>query len=162
MNLIRDEADIRDDRKFHLVDYRYGHTYAVVRGFPELDDDAPAGSPDRVLDLYFAGVERISSNIYVGPVHVRRAGASDREALAARIGPINRDDVVFFLREHSTEDYVIATRLYWAEFDLTFGSLSPLASDDAQYIENHPPVEGLVRYSESVWPSRQTPCRCHS
>ncbi|MFB7980174.1 hypothetical protein [Streptomyces vinaceus] len=148
MSLLRAEPDIVDDREFSLVDYRHGHAHAVVRGFPEPDDDAPGGAPVRVLDLLFAGVERISCGKDVGPVRVRRAADGERQALAARIGRIRADDSVFFLKAGSTEDYIIASRLYWAEFDLPHGSMSPLASEDSDYRRDHPAVDDTVRFSD--------------
>ncbi|MEU8465652.1 hypothetical protein [Streptomyces sp. NPDC029003] len=148
MSLLRTEPDIVDHREFSLIDYRHGHTYAVVRGFPATDDGAPGGSPMRVLDIFFAGVERISCSKDVGHVEVHRAGASERQALAARIGRIRPGDSVFFLKGNSTEDYIIASRMYWAEFDLPHGSMSPLASEDSEYRSANPAVNNIVRFSD--------------
>ncbi|MBU2668345.1 hypothetical protein KOI35_33015 [Actinoplanes bogorensis] len=36
---IRGELGIADQRQFHLIDYRHGHTQALLRGVPEPDED---------------------------------------------------------------------------------------------------------------------------
>ncbi|WP_306359912.1 hypothetical protein [Nocardia sp. CC227C] len=148
MRTIRAELDIADRRQYSLVDYRHGHSYAVIRGFPELDDDAPGGSPVQVLDLFFAGVERISCWKDLGPIDVRRAEGAERAELAQRIGSIRPSSVVFYLERGSVESYVIASRLHWAEFDLPYGAVSPLASEESGYRDAYPPVDGVVRFTE--------------
>lgn len=142
-----DADEIVDSRRFSLADVRHGHgTYAVVRGLPELDDDAPGGSPMRVLDLLFAGVERISCSAYLGSLHLRRADEAERRTLDDNLGPLPDGDTVYFLKAGSTQDYVVASGLYWAEFDLAPAALSPLASMDAEYRANHPAVHGVFTF----------------
>ncbi|MFF2660453.1 hypothetical protein ACFVUH_24225 [Kitasatospora sp. NPDC058032] len=111
------------------------------------DEDESGESLPRVLDLFFAGVERISCWKDMGPVHVRRADDGERADLERRIGPIGTGRVVFLLEAGSVESYVIALRLYWAEFDLPYGAVSPLASDDPQYREAHAAVGGVIGHS---------------
>ncbi|MEV7778314.1 hypothetical protein [Kitasatospora sp. NPDC088351] len=148
MSAIPAELNVTDRRQFSLVDYRHGHTCAVIRGFPELDDDTPGGSPVRVLDLFFAGVERISCWKDMGPIHVRRADDRERADLEHRIGEIGPSGDVFLLEPGSVESYVIAMRLYWAEFDLPYGAVSPLASGDPEYRLSHPAVDGVIKQSD--------------
>ncbi|MFE6869548.1 hypothetical protein ACFVFS_23710 [Kitasatospora sp. NPDC057692] len=139
------EPYVTDRRQFSLVDYRHGHTHAVIRGFPPMDDDE--GPSHRVLDLFFAGVERISCWKDMGPVQVRRADDSERADLERRIGAIGTGGEVFFLEPDSVESYVVAMRLYWAEFDLPYGAVSPFASGDPEYREANPAVGGVVKHS---------------
>ncbi|MFF2040379.1 hypothetical protein ACFVVX_08135 [Kitasatospora sp. NPDC058170] len=144
--MTRSEVNVTDRRQFSFVDYRHGHTYVVIRGFPPMDDDAPGGAPVRVLDLFFTGVKRISCWRDLRSLHVRRADSAERADLEGRIGRIRPDSDVFLLEEGSVESYVIASRLHWAEFDL-HGDVSPFVSSDREYRSAHPPVGGVINSS---------------
>ncbi|MFE7558623.1 hypothetical protein [Kitasatospora sp. NPDC057500] len=61
-----------DQRQFSLVDYRHGHPYAVIRGFPAMDDDAPGSYSARVLDLPYTAVSPLAS----GDPEYREANAA--------------------------------------------------------------------------------------
>lgn len=149
MNAIRAEVHVADQRQYSLVDYRHGHSYAVIRGFPEVDDEyEPGGSPVRVLDLFFAGVERISCWKDLGSIDVRHADSLERADLERRIGRIRPSSAVYLLERGSVESYIIASRLYWAEFNLSYGAVSPLASNDPNYRESNPAVGGVIRFAD--------------
>lgn len=65
-----------------------------------------------------------------------------------RIGRIKTGAEIYFLESGSVESYVIAQRVYWAEFDLPYGAVSPLAAEERDYREAHPPIGGIVRYAD--------------
>jgi hypothetical protein len=140
--------DFFDQREFSLVDYRHGHGYAVIRGFPvESEDNADSVMELPVLDICFSGIERISCWKDIGPIHFRRAAQGERDLLAQRIGKIRRDSPVFLLEDGSVESHVICSRAFWAEYKLPFGCQSPLVTDDEEYRATYPPVGDVVRYS---------------
>jgi hypothetical protein len=149
---VRAELDLCDEREFQLVDYGISHAWAVFRGMPPRDDDVPFGSVARVLDVVFLGLERISSWRHVKSLHVRMADQAQKDALAERIGRIYKSDSVYFIERDSLEHYVIASRVYWAEYNLTFDADSPLIADSridgAAYRRANPPL-GPVRYADS-------------
>src|SRR5262249_18519925 len=119
MTEVRGELGFTDARDFGLFDYRHGHSYALLRGFPTIEEieESEGGAQFRLLDVCFAGVDRISCWRNTGPIYLRRATDQERAVLEERIGPI-RYATVFLLKPDSIEHYVIASRVYWAEFDL--------------------------------------------
>lgn len=152
MTPFRAELDLRDERRFSLVDYGISHAWAVFRGMPVRDPDTPFGSATKVLDVVFLGLERISSWRRIKSLHVRMADTAQRDVLAERIGRIRRSDSVYFVEEGSFESYVIASRVYWAEYYLTPHADSPLVADSRTdgpaYRLANPPL-GPVRYADS-------------
>ncbi|MFE7332668.1 hypothetical protein ACFU8W_49175 [Streptomyces sp. NPDC057565] len=134
-----------DDRSFSLIDYRHGHAHAVLRGFPPFDDFVVESGEGVVLDLYFAGVQRISCWKDIGPVHLRAADTAERATLESRIGSIGRK-WVFLIEPDSIESYVIAGRVVWAEFLLPspFTLPSPLDSLNWEEADTYQPVGGVV------------------
>lgn len=134
--------DLFDDRSFSLIDYRHGHSFVVLRGFPEFDDE---GADGVVLDFYFAGVQRVSCWTDVGPVHIRVADTAERAFLEERIGSIREN--VFLLEPGSLESYVIAGRAIWAEFRIPppFNVGSPLDPGNEQAVRDYFPLGGVVR-----------------
>ncbi|WP_327290213.1 hypothetical protein [Streptomyces sp. NBC_01198] len=143
------DLELTDPRDFCLVDVGHGHAYAVLRGYPPVDEDGDAGPAGPVMDVVFAGVERISCWSDVGPIRVRRADESERQRIADGLGgKIRRSSAVFLLEDGSIASYVIASRVYWAEFDLPYDAVSPLASEDAAYREDNPPVGGVIRFAD--------------
>jgi hypothetical protein len=149
MPIVREDLDLTDRRDFCLVDVGHGHSYAVLRGYPPIDDDAETSSAGPVMDVVFAGVERISSWNTLGPIRIRRAGASERALLMDRLGGrIRTSSTVYLLEDGSIESYVIASRVYWAEYDLPFNARSPLVSEEKAYREEHPPVAGVIRFAD--------------
>jgi hypothetical protein len=148
MTLMHVEPDLSDDREYCLVEYRHGHGYALLRGFPAVDDDREGGAAVTVMDVFFAGVERISCWKDVGPLRLRRADAVERDLLVGRVGRIRAGSSVFLLESGSLESYVIASRVYWAEFVIPFGAASPLVVEDPEYRASHQPVDGVVRYAD--------------
>ncbi|WP_439663447.1 hypothetical protein ACSHWB_19595 [Lentzea sp. HUAS TT2] len=79
------------------------------------------------------------------------ADQAQRDALAERIGRIRKSDSVYFIEEGSLENYVIASRVYWAEYNLTYDADSPLIADSradsAAYRQANLPL-GPVRYAD--------------
>lgn len=146
MKRMHEGFDLRDRRSFSLIDYRHGHGYALLRGFPEIDDDLPGGTPLRVLDLLFAGVVRLSCWKDIGEIHLREATAAQRAEIEARIGGFRVGQRVFLLRPESVEEYVVSYGLEWAEFELPGSAQSPLVSEDSEYRKEYPPT-GDVIYS---------------
>jgi hypothetical protein len=146
MRQIHGDLGFTDERQFSLIDYRHGHSYAVIRGIPEPQDDAVGGEALRVVDLFFAGVRRISCWKDNPGVSLRLADATEVAVLEDRIGPIGTGVNVYLLTTNSLEDYVVAGRVYWAEFNIGGGALSPLAAEDHDYRQQHPPIDGTVFY----------------
>ncbi|MET7460926.1 hypothetical protein [Nonomuraea sp. NPDC005501] len=124
------------------MDYRYGHGYALLRGYPEIDDDAPGDSPLRVMDVVFAGASRLSCWKDVGALHLREASGDELADLVARMGRLRAGQRVFLLHDDSLEDYIVSYGVQWAEFDLPGGAQSPLVSEDLEYRRIHQPVNG--------------------
>ncbi|HUQ54615.1 hypothetical protein [Lentzea sp.] len=56
---------------------------------------------------------------------------------------------VCFLEADSVESYVIASRVYWAEYYLTFTAESPLVPESQEYRVANPSL-GDVRYADSM------------
>ncbi|MGI5398459.1 hypothetical protein ACQEVG_03170 [Streptomyces sp. CA-135486] len=139
------ELGFTDRRSFSLIDYRHGHTHAILRGFPELDPEPEDDFDGTVLDVYFAGVDRISCWKDMGPLHLRIADEAERSVLEGRIGPIEEDTSVFLLEPGSIESYVIAGKVYWAEFRLRFNTPSPLDTANTEEAEEYPPLGGAVQ-----------------
>ncbi|WP_030430857.1 hypothetical protein [Allokutzneria albata] len=151
MKPVRAELNLRDEREFSLVDYGTSHAWAVFRGMPVRDDDVPFGSAAKVLDVVFLGLERIASWRHVKSLHVRMADQAQKAALEERIGRIRRSDSVYFIEEGSLEHYVIASRVYWAEYDLTYDADSPLVADsgvDGRASGGATPPLGPIRYAD--------------
>ncbi|MFI5839645.1 hypothetical protein ACIA8K_08000 [Catenuloplanes sp. NPDC051500] len=143
------ELDFADERHFHLIDYRLGHSYAVVRGMPEPDEDDVDGDvPPRVIDFFFAGASRISLWKDFVDFHIRRPTDEERSVLEDRIGPLREDDGVYLLEAGTIETHIVASRVFWAEFDLHGGAPSPLAVEDPDYRAAHPPVGGVIRFAD--------------
>jgi hypothetical protein len=144
----RSELGFKDARSFSVVEYRHGHSYLVIRGFPDMEDDASGGSSLRVVDFFFAGASRIASWKDLGPFEIRHPSEAEARTLEARIGALRAGESLFLLEAGSIESYVVAARVYWAEFEIGAGAPSPLASDDEGYRQAHPPVNDLIRFAE--------------
>lgn len=145
--MVTEELSLADSREFSLIDYRHGHTYAVFRGYPPMDD-AAEGSPPRVLDIFFPGPSRISCGKDIGSLHLRRAAGAEHDLLLARLGGIRQGHAFYLLGAETIEDYVVGPSVCWAEFDLPPNALSPLASDDPAYRMANPPIGGFVHFAE--------------
>lgn len=146
---VRGRLGFTDEREFGLIGYRSGHSYVLVRGFPssaEIEESDGSGQ-FRMLDVCFAGVERVSCWRSIGRIHLRHPTDTERAALIARIGSV-RGANLYLLRPDSIEDYVVANRVYWAEFGLALEASSPLVSDDAEYRETHPPIGGAIQFAD--------------
>jgi hypothetical protein len=128
------------------LDYRDSHGYALLRGYPEMDDDLPGGSALRVMDLVFSGASRLSFWKEIGPIFVREASGGDLAEITARIGVLRSGQKLFLVREGSLEDYVVSYGLQWAEFDLPSGAQSPLVSEDLAYQQRYQPLNGEVYF----------------
>jgi hypothetical protein len=59
-----------------------------------------------------------------------------------------KSSAVYLLEDGSISSCVIASRVYWAEFDLPFDALSPLASEDETYRADNAPVGGVIRFAD--------------
>jgi hypothetical protein len=138
------ELGFVDRRSFSLIDYRHGHTHAILRGFPEPDDEAEHGLEGPVLEVYFAGVQRISCWKDFCPLHIRLASGEERRILQGRLGPIDDDTSVFLLELDSIESYVIAGKVYWAEFRLPFNAPSPLDTRNTESVREYRPLGDQV------------------
>ncbi|MFD1149293.1 hypothetical protein [Saccharothrix hoggarensis] len=151
MNTKRRSPGVADDsRLFSLVEYAFGHTHVVLRGYPPVEEyeDLPSGTPVRVLDISFVNVKRISCWTDLDAVDLRVADDTALERLRPQLGGRNLYGSVFLLAPGTVEEYIVAGRAYWAEYDLVFGDPSPLTSYDARYREQHPPVDGIVHFAE--------------
>jgi hypothetical protein len=73
MKNVRGELCFTDQRHFFLLEVGHGHSYAVLRGFAPIDMDGEYDEELPVMDLYFAGAQRISCWREVGPIHLRIA-----------------------------------------------------------------------------------------
>jgi len=138
----RGELGFGDQRRFHLIDYRHGHSRAVVRGIPEPDEE-DGGAALRVIDFLFVGVARIACWKDFARFEIRRPSAVEMKVMEGRLGRFRQGESVFLLEAGSIESYIAAARVYWAEFDLGGGAPSPLASEDSDYREAHPPIEAI-------------------
>jgi hypothetical protein len=144
----RSDVGFKDARSFSVVDYRHAHSYVVVRGFPALDDEAPGGSPLRVLDFFFAGASRIAAWKDLGAFEIRHPSEAEARTLHDRIGELRAGESLFLLEAGSIESYIVAARVYWAEFEIAASALSPLAADDEEYRQANPPVGDLIRFAD--------------
>ncbi|MDP9794716.1 hypothetical protein J2S43_003228 [Catenuloplanes nepalensis] len=143
------ELGFTDGRVFHLIGWRHGHGYALLRGMPgphEYDED-PEAVP-RVIDFLFAGARRISCWRDFSYFEIRRPTAEEQAELLRRIGPLQVDDTIYLLQSDTVETHVVADRVYWAEFDIDARAESPLVSEDKDYRAAHPPVGGVVHYAD--------------
>jgi hypothetical protein len=149
---------IIDSRPFGLFDYRHGHNYVLIRGFPDEadeDDDDPTGSAgdvttptlrSGVLDLVFLRIERIACRRSFSHLWLRYATPADQAVLESRLGRWRPTSKVYLLEPDSIESYVVAPQLLAAEFDIAGGAPSPLVSEDEDYIAAHPPKGVIRRY----------------
>lgn len=137
-----------DSRSFSLVDYQHAHSHAVIRGYPEYDDDSPGDATLRIVDLFFAGVSRIACWKDIGKIALRHPSAQECQTLESRIGRWRSSESVFLLEPSSLESYVVASRVFWAEFQIGSNAMSPLATDNEEYRKNYPPIGGTIRYSD--------------
>ncbi|WP_052685135.1 hypothetical protein [Lentzea aerocolonigenes] len=149
MRPVRAGLDLRDDREFSLAGYGLSHTWALFRGFPPRGGDPSPTFRVRVLDVAFLGLDWIATRKHVQSLHVRMADQAERDALTERVGRIRESNAVFFLEAGSTESFVIASRVYWAEYELIDSAESPLVSDDHEYRLANPPL-GPVRYADCM------------
>lgn len=101
-----------------------------------------------MLDVHFTSAERVSVWNELGPIDLRVASAAERAAIEDRIGELASWLAVFLLTADSIENYVIAGRVYWAEYELASRAPSPLASQDHEYRESNPPLNGVVHFAE--------------
>jgi hypothetical protein len=101
-----------------------------------------------VLDVHFTAAERVSVWNELGPIDLRVASAAERAVIEDRIGELASWLVVFLLTTGSIENYVIAGRVYWAEYELAAQAPSPLGSQDREYRELNPPLNGVVHFAE--------------
>jgi hypothetical protein len=150
---VRGRLGFTDSRSFSLIGFKSGHTSALFRGFPSSEEieDSHGDQEFRMLDICFAGLVRISCWCMVGPIHLRHPTAAERAALDARLRPDPYSNV-YLLKPDSIEEHVIASRVYWAEYDLALNAPSPLASADKDYQQAHPPVGGPVQFADRHWP----------
>jgi hypothetical protein len=144
----RGELGLADPRRFHLIDYRHGHSHVVIRGIPGFDEEGDGGSALRVIDFFFVGVSRISCWKDFTQFNIRFPGGNEAPILDERIGKPRHGEKLFLLEAFTLENYILASRVYWAEFDLGGGALSPLASDDQDYKSAHPPIDGVVLFAD--------------
>lgn len=154
MTHVRGRLGFSDARHFSLVGYQPSHAYALFRGFPsgqEIEDNHSC-QEFRVLDICFAGLDRISCWLSVGPIHLRHPSAAEESVLNTRIRLTGYSNV-YLLKPGSLEEHVIASRVYWAEYDLPLTAPSPLVSDDKAYQEAHPPVGGPVQFADRPLPA---------
>lgn len=148
MTQSRAELGFADRRRFYLIDYRHGHSQIVVRGIPRLDEEEAGSAALRVIDFLFVGVARISCWKDFDQFYIRRATHAERTLLEGRLGQLRTGESVFLLENGTIESYIVATRVYWAEFELGGGALSPLASEDPSYRAAWPPVGGAVKFAD--------------
>lgn len=127
--------------------YRHEHSQVVVRGIPESGGEN-GGAALRVIDFLFVGVVRISCWKDFNNFEIRRPDAVDMRLLESRLGRLRSGESIFLLEAGTIESHVIATRVYWAEFDLGGGAPSPLASEDSSYLAAHEPIGGIVRFAD--------------
>lgn len=146
-NQSRAELGFTDRRRFHLIDYRHGHSQVVVRGIPQ-QEEGNGGAPLRIVDFLFVGVARISCWKDFENFKIRRPEAADAALLEGRLGRFRPGESVFLLEAGTVESYIVAARVYWAEFDLGGGAPSPLASEDLSYSTAHQPIGGVVRFAD--------------
>jgi hypothetical protein len=153
MTHVRGRLGFTDPRDFMLIGYQPGRGYALFRGLPS-DEIVANRDRDtfRVLDIYFAGVSRISCWLGVGPIHLRHPTADEQAALDARIRPTPYSNV-YLLKPDSIEEHVIASAVYWAEYDLALMAPSPLTSGEIDYEEAHPPIGGSVQFADRPLPT---------
>ena len=131
-----------------MIDYGYGHTHVLLRGVADPDEGDDPGVELRVADFLFINVARISCWRDFVRFSLRRPTDSDRAVLNDRLPGMRPDDAIFLLEADSIESYIIAGRVYWAEFDIGHGGESPLTSEDPEYREANPPVRGVVNFAE--------------
>src|SRR4051812_16709229 len=132
---------ILDRREFGLYESRHGHGYVLIRGFPWRPEDE-VGTVGPVLDLLFESVSRVSCWRDFSPLLLRYAVPSERESIQLRVGELRSRQRIYLLEPDTIESYVIASRLTVAEFDVGGGAISPLVSDDRNYVARNPPVSG--------------------
>lgn len=147
---VRADLGFADRRRFHFIEYRYGHTQALLRGIPEpdSDDDEEGAAEDRVIDFLFVNVARISCWKDFRQFEIRRPTASEMATLRERVPGLRSDDSVFLLEAGTIESYIVAGRVYWAEFDVGRTGESPLVSEDQDYRESNPPIMGVVHFAD--------------
>jgi hypothetical protein len=131
-------------RMFALYGFRHGHSYALIRGFP--DTDSESDGPDTVLDLAFENVSRVSCWRDFSPLSLRYATAAEKAELERRVGSLRSRQRAYLLQPDTTESYVIAARLTVAEFAIGGGFVSPLVAEDKDYIAEHPAIGGRQHY----------------
>jgi hypothetical protein len=150
---VRGRLGFTDPRYFSLIGYQPGHAYALFRGFPPSEEieDSQGNQEFRMLDICFAGVDRISCWLGVGPIHLRHPSDEEQAALDKRIRP-SRYSNVYLLKPDSIEEHVIAHRVYWAEYDLTLTAPSPLVGDE-DYQQERSPVGGPVQFVDRPLPT---------
>ena len=147
-----------DRRPFGLYDYRHGHNYVLIRGFPDedWDDDEDDASPEDgapgfggtgrrmdVLDIAFLRIERVACRRSFSDLHLRYASASEMTLLEARLGKWQPTSKVYLLEPDTLESYVIAPVVLVATFAIAGGAPSPLVADDPEYVAGHPPIGGV-------------------
>jgi hypothetical protein len=94
---------IADRHEFGLYGFRHRHSYALVRGFPNLDDEP--GQPGTVLDLLFESVTRVSCRRDFSPLSLRYATPAELVALQRRVGGLRPLQRVYLL-EPDTDGFV--------------------------------------------------------
>jgi hypothetical protein len=139
------DLHIVDGRTFGLFAYRHGHSYALIRGFPEIASNG-TGDIGPVLDLCFELVWRVSCWKNFSPLELRYATRSERDLIQQRIGPLRPLQRLYLLEPGTVESYVVASRLILAEYRIGGGAVSPLVSDDPDYIAAHRPASSRRTY----------------
>lgn len=143
----RAELGFADPRQFHLIDYRHGHSQVVIRGIPRSDEENGCAAL-LVIDFLFVGVARISCWKDFRNFEIRRPGAAEKSFLEDRLGRFRQSDSAFLLESGTIDSHIVASRVYWAEFDLAGGAPSPLVSEDPSYKAAHQPIGGSVKFAD--------------
>jgi hypothetical protein len=141
---IPESLPFRDDRQFSLFDYRHGHSYALLRGFPA-DIHEGGGDVGPVLDLLFRPLVRIACWKGFSPMVLRYATAGESEDIQGRIGQLRPRHKIYLLEPDTIESYVIASELVVAEYLIGGGAESPLISPDPEYVAKNPARTGPRR-----------------
>lgn len=131
-----------DSRQFALYDYRHGHSYLLIRGFPW----QRGGHFGPVVDLAFRWVVRVACRRDFSPLALRYATDAESAALQERIGRLKPRQKVYLLEPGTVESYVVAGELVVAEYSIGGGAESPLVSADPAYVADNPPRRPPVTF----------------
>jgi hypothetical protein len=140
------ELPFRDYREFALYDYRHGHSFVLVRGFPEQASTDSSATLGPTLDLVFGLVTRVSCARDFSPLLLRYASADESTVIERRVGPLRSHRRVYLLEPDTMESYIVASELTAAEFLIGGGAESPLTSINRDYVAANPPRTGPFRF----------------